>query len=99
MDGSFAVYMLKDVNKPGRKWRRELQNALRLERQLVVRVLSQLLGLRRAGMRAETVRKIRETNSFPKNLCPSKMEMFCEGSTLLIICFGGKMDKTLTFAV
>lgn len=98
MDGSFGVYTLKDAKTPGRKWRRELQNVLRSERQLVVRVLSQLLGLRGTGMRAETVRKIRETSLFSKYF-PSKMEMFCEGSTLLIIGFGGKMDKTLTFAV
>lgn len=84
--------------KTGRKWRRDLQNALRSERQLVVRVLCQLIGLCGAGMRAEMVRKIRETNLFSKNF-PSKMEMLCEGSALLIIHFGGKMDKMLTFTV
>lgn len=72
MDGSFGVYMLKDVKKkPVRKWRRELQNALRIERQLVARVLSQLLSLQEAEMGAKMLRKIRGTNLFSKILCPS----------------------------
>lgn len=96
---SFGVYMLKDVKKPGIMCRRELWNALRLGRQLVVRVLSQVLGLWGVGMRAEMVRKIRETLLFSKNTCPPKVERFCDGSTSLIIRFGRKTDKTLTFAV
>lgn len=52
-----------------------------------------------AGVRAELGRVIREANLFSKSLCPSAMEMVCDGSTLLIVCFGEKMGKTLTLAV
>lgn len=93
MNGSSAGYMLEDVQKTGEKWRRakcfEVREATCSESTERKRLLRGRNGSRDG-------QKNQGNKSILQEFTSIDMEMFCEGSTLLIIHFWGEMDKMLT---